>query len=360
MMPPDTGQSLSSEPSGPATRQSFLDQRGWWAAVLAGFGVVLFLGGTIGLLSHGDPRLFGPLFAAGLVLPLLPFVLVLRKEPILTQALVYIGASLLICIATFVAVVSQVQTLNATPQIHCSLLSGPTPTPLPEAGVIGGIVGGTPVPTPQPLHALEVGATWPKNMDASGSDFVGVTLDHKVALSVNGNPATPVIATFRIGDKHCSSKTENAGAVQPVVPSPMPVGTPNVPAELAFGPNYDVYANATLDAVKFDTTPNSAEWQSLDQPLDRWGWTLSPKSEGRQVIFLSVGLEWRYRDWIKSTKAPAKRDREIWASDPLYINVQQQRVAWGQMQFMPLVSAAIGGSVTLLLAGLISKFLPSK
>lgn len=359
-MPPDTGQPMSTQPSRTPTRAWLLDQHGWLVVSVAGFGVALFLGGVVGLLYRGDPRWFGPFFVSGLILLFLSLVIALKNEPILTQALVYIGVFLLICITTFVAVVLQTQTLSATPQIHCSILSGPTPTPLPEAGVVSGIVGGTPIPTPQPVHALEVGATWPKNMDASGSDFVGVTLDHKVSLAVTGNPATPVIATFRIGDQHCNSKAQSASVVRGVVPSPMPVGTPNVPAELAFGPNYDVYANATLDAVKFDSTPINIEWQSLDQPLDRWGWTLSPKSEGRQVIFLSVGLEWRYRNWVKSVKAPATRDREIWASDPLYINVQQQRVSWGQMQFMPLVSAAIGGSVTLLLAGLISKFLPSK
>jgi hypothetical protein len=329
--------------------------------------VVLFVA-VSGLIRGGDARLFGPLITIGLVLLFLPIGVPLRGEPLLTQLLVFFGLFLLICIATFLAVVLQVQTLSAKSLTTCSVLSGPTPTALPEESVIGGLLGGTPTPvpgatatpTPRPLPALEVKAMWPKNMDASGSDFVGVTLDHKVSLSVRQNPATPTILKLQIGSKRCGSTAHNSTIATPVVPSPMPVGTPHVPAELAFGKNYDVYANATLEAVKFDATPISIQWQSLDQPLDRWGWTLSPRSEGRQVIFLSVDLEWRYRNWTQGAKAPAKRDREIWTSDPLYINVAEQRVTWGQMQFMPLVSAAFGGSVTLLLAGLISKFLPSK
>jgi hypothetical protein len=92
---------MTIKPSGIPPREWVLDQHGWLVVALAGIGVVLFLSGVVGLLYRGDPRLFGPFFAAGLFLLFLSIVVALKNEPILTQALVYVGVFLLICITTF-------------------------------------------------------------------------------------------------------------------------------------------------------------------------------------------------------------------------------------------------------------------
>lgn len=77
------------------------------------------------------------------------------------------------------------------------------------------------------------------------------------------------------------------------VSQPKAIGTPQVPIQRAFGPNYDVSAVAQLAASAFDIDPKEQPEQSLDQQDNvSFVWTITPKFSGSQVIYISVTGIW--------------------------------------------------------------------
>jgi hypothetical protein len=177
-------------------------------------------------------------------------------------------------------------------------------------------------------------------MNITNSEFAGIALK-KVVLLARSAKATP--AVLPVGGKPCKLSAQRTAAPQRVNPTPVSVGTPGVPLQLAFGPHYqEVDAAVKLAAINFDVTPNSVEWQSLDQTSDEWGWTITPKQAGQQVIIFAVDLRWNPAQQGKG--APQTVERQIWESDPKDVNVQEDRVTWGQLQIGPLVSGALAAA----------------
>ena len=139
---------------------------------------------------------------------------------------------------------------------------------------------------------------------------------------------------------------------------PLVVGTPGKPLPRAFGSNYDAYATASLDAIKFSVSPSNPAWQALDQPSDRWGWTITPTQSGRQAVLFAVDVRWRPR--LSGKAAPPVQDRRIWESDPQYIQVNEPPITTGQIQISTVLSGALATGVAALLTALVAKLLPSR
>lgn len=351
---------------GPQQR-SLLGNRPWIPAALAVVGVALLVISLIGLVASPNQAVYQIAMIPAIGAIFLAATLAVRNEETLTRVLVNIGLALLLVVLVVVGALLRTQTTGSSPQAQCALLARPTPTPLPEATELARTIPGLPTPTPtpvarkrKPVSALQIAAKWPGSMEDSGSDFVGITLDHGIKLAAQQSYRPSALPTINVGGKSCVPPTRKTGGSPHVVPSPIPVGTAGVTVERAFGPGYDVYAIANLAAVKFDVTPNSIEWQSLDQRIDEWGWTITPKALGRQVIFFNVNLEWRPQPGWRGKATRVTRERQIWESDPVYIDVRQQQVTWGQMQAMPLVSTTVGTAAVALLGGLANKIWGSK
>src|SRR5579875_1935451 len=72
---------------------------------------------------------------------------------------------------------------------------------------------------------------------------------------------------------------------------PTPVGTPGMPLVKAFGPGYDVFILAQINANAFDVTPQKQLVRAFN-PSSSLQWTLTPKYTGYQSFEVRVTGRW--------------------------------------------------------------------
>ena len=149
-----------------------------------------------------------------------------------------------------------------------TLIRTPMPTRTPFSTELPSTGGGP----QEPPNMVE--AEWPKKMEMGRSDSVRVAL-----VQITGYMPTVEITGHAV-----------VGA------SPIPVGTPGVPPEKAFGPEYEVCGIATLVTTAFDVKPATTECLSLDQPRVTWEWNIIPRGPGAQVVNVSLDFRWKPKD----------------------------------------------------------------
>jgi hypothetical protein len=126
-----------------------------------------------------------------------------------------------------------------------------------------------------------------------------------------------------------------------VVATPAPVGTPRVPVERAFGPEYRASAVANLVGAAFDVDPLTTEYQSLEQPRITWKWNVVPKKAGPQVVNACIKVRWEPIGGDGQI-----REREIW-DEELEIVVGEPWIATPQLNIVSLVSGLLGSGLSM-------------
>ncbi len=119
-----------------------------------------------------------------------------------------------------------------------------------------------------------VEAEWPKRMEMGRSDSIRVAL-----VSTIGYVPIIEIPGHSI-----------------VVATPIPVGTPQVPLEEAFGPDYEACGVVELATHAFEFAPATTDCLSLGQPKVTWVWTFKPKEPGDHVVVVNLYVRWRRKE----------------------------------------------------------------
>jgi hypothetical protein len=120
----------------------------------------------------------------------------------------------------------------------------------------------------------------------------------------------------------------------------VPVGTPGVPLRSAFGPQYEIFAIAYLGATAFDVKPVAPEEQPLEQPKVTWEWNIIPKSDGPQLVNLSIEILWKPKG-----DGPVIQ-RQIWRRH-FQILVKKPWITTGQISFLTLLTGFLGSGLSI-------------
>jgi hypothetical protein len=194
---------------------------------------------------------------------------------------------------------------------------------------------GTPIPIHPPRLKITISAQWSSGMKLGESGFVRAVLAQKIVQE----SSSVQVPTSTVG----------AGLTS----SPVPVGTPGVRLSKAFGPRYLASASAQMSAANFDITPSTTDWEPLDQSSIKWGWSIAPRTSGRQAVFLQLMGQWKPRQNAGSAGLQPVY-RQLWQSGPIYISVGQDVWTWGQFNGSIIVGGAVASGLTGLLTGLVA------
>jgi hypothetical protein len=123
----------------------------------------------------------------------------------------------------------------------------------------------------------------------------------------------------------------------------IPVGTPNVPLDRAFGTGYTSSATGRLSAPAFDVEQSSLATQLFDGSATVWEWTVSPQRSGRHTIDMSINVEWSPVEPAPSPHGSGRSiSRTVWAQ-PIEVQVQSDFFSIGDRSLMD-ITAALGTS----------------
>lgn len=125
-----------------------------------------------------------------------------------------------------------------------------------------------------------------------------------------------------------------------VVASPIPVGTPGLPIQSAFGPEYAAFATAYLAATAFDVRSVTSEEQSLEQPIITWEWNIIPKNDGPQTVNLSIEVRWKPKGGGQIVQ------RQIWRTR-LDVLVERPLITTGQLSVLTLIGGFVGSGLSI-------------
>jgi hypothetical protein len=169
---------------------------------------------------------------------------------------------------------------------------------------------------------MQVDVEWPNRMAVDRSDSIRIT------LVSSGGPAPSIVIVT-------PGHTAIAVSVTP------PAGTPGIPVEKAFGPEYRGYAVAHLVGSAFDVSPLTTESQSLDQPEIIWEWNVLPKKAGLQVVNVDIVVQWK-----PVSGGGEIIQRQIWRQQ-LRISVTEPLIAKGQLSLLTVVSGFLGSGLSI-------------
>ena len=195
----------------------------------------------------------------------------------------------------------------------------PTAAPPPPAGSATATAVTGPTPTPPPRLVIE--AEWPRRLEASATDSLRVTLVSRAGGLV-------------------AATVEVSGHVARVA-TPAGVGTPDVPVAAAFGGQHQVFVVGRVAAPGFDVSPSEPQRRALDEPGDglTYIWAIKPKGPGRQIVVLSVDLEW-------VAAGTASIQRPVWTV-PAHVEVYKPLFTRGEISVMSLVAGAVGSGLNI-------------
>jgi len=179
-----------------------------------------------------------------------------------------------------------------------------TPTTSPTATV-------SPTPTPAPTTVVQ--AEWPLRMDIRRADSVRLIL-----LQIGTGGVAPAVTV--------QGHTTLLGT---------PIATPTELVSGATAPEGEVFVVARLAGAAFDSQLVSPERQSMRQPQLVWEWNLMPKSEGKQVVHLSLALWWEAAGSDQAVEA------EIW-TQALEVSVSKPWLTTGQISLLSILSGLLG------------------
>jgi hypothetical protein len=133
--------------------------------------------------------------------------------------------------------------------------------------------------------------------------------------------------------------TLQPGATQ-VLGTLVPLGTAG-PIEEARGEGYLARATANLDAAAFNVAPGEQPSRSVPSPRLDWQWSISSEQEGRQLLVVSIDVEWTP---IAGGGAPFSE--RVW-SQVIEIEVTKPFIALGSLQLATLFSGFIGSGLSI-------------
>jgi len=195
----------------------------------------------------------------------------------------------------------------------------------PDAYYTGGVAPSATVLVGATQFAIvqhqSIAVEWPEDMDSQGSDYVTISLLPPTWVAIPMEPRrqrTLILAT------------------------PLPIGTPDVPLDRAFGPDSQVSLTAQLAAVALDKESSTQPEQQLPQPGVTWDWSFQAKQYGWHVATASVFAQTR-------TRSNGLSKRYLLWNGSLYINttVSAADRFFGFLQLS--VGAVAGGLITLLI-----------
>lgn len=108
------------------------------------------------------------------------------------------------------------------------------------------------------------------------------------------NSSTLKISIFRTTDLIYKSLSKDANRLIKSE-QPVPVGTPDVPLNEAFGPDYEAYAKSDISAAAFKVEGSTKDFVSLNSGRVDWLWSLMPENEGNQEINLIINCQWKQK-----------------------------------------------------------------
>ena len=164
-------------------------------------------------------------------------------------------------------------------------------------------------------------AEWPERMEIDRSDYIRVSL-----VRTTGGKYVPTIEVI--------GHTVVAATL-------VPVGTPEAPVEIAFGPAYKASAVARLEGTAFEITPLETEYQSLDQDRITWDWNILPLKSGPQIINARIIVQWEPTEGEGNTI-----ERTIWRA-PLEIVVKKPWIKTDQLSILSLASGLLGSGLSM-------------
>jgi hypothetical protein len=288
---------------------------------------------AVGILVMAWPRPAWLLIVFGATLAVSGLLsLGIHTEPAYVQVPLYLALVLAAGVVSFLVIALLAQSSPRSVSSQTGLSVGPRGIP-----AVGAAPGGPLEPLTFPRLKVGISAKWPDGMNMGDSGFVGATLDQSILQEPVYSPAP--------------SPTPTTG--HKLAATPVPVGTPGIPLSDAFGSNYSASASAQLYTADFVVSPNNVDWESLDQTAIRWGWSITPKTLGRQAIFVAVLAQWKPQPGAESQRLQPI-ERELWQSGPMYISVGQDTWVWGQFNGSVLLGGGLATAVTVLLTGLVA------
>ena len=161
------------------------------------------------------------------------------------------------------------------------------PTPTSKSGLLENQVS-TPTPTPEPPENQVVSDTTIPNIKII-SAWPYMTLNQSVDLTVS-------LVTKSYLQIQLTAIASNEINPTQVITELTPFGTPGVSIGDAFGPNYEVIAEAQLFATAFKIQPDGVETQTLDQHIVSFHWSVLPQESGLQTIDVTIWGKWTPKD----------------------------------------------------------------
>jgi hypothetical protein len=123
-----------------------------------------------------------------------------------------------------------------------------------------------------------------------------------------GSSDTVVLSLIQTREQFFIARVEREG--QTAVPATLvPRGTPDVPYTRSYGPGYKlVSASASLTAPNIDIVPLGETTQTypLDEAKIGWVWSISPRTQGKQVMVAEVRFRW------ESDTGEPPREFSVW------------------------------------------------
>ncbi len=119
-----------------------------------------------------------------------------------------------------------------------------------------------------------------------------------------------------------------------------PLGTPGVPMQQAFGPDYAARAGAQLAGAAFAVQPVGEEYRPLaGEPLI-WEWNLITDKADTQPVNLGVTIRWQ-----QTASGETYEERQVWRHR-LDILVGKPLISTGELSMLTLVSSLIGSGLS--------------
>lgn len=177
-----------------------------------------------------------------------------------------------------------------------------------------------------PLVTSTVRVTWQDHVEVGSSEVITVRLQNRGTGRLVRCPAT--------------SQLPGSSYLEPT----RPIGKPGAPLADAFGPTYEGYASAYLDAIDFSAVPVNVDSEPLDQSEIDWGWSISPKQSGQQYALVRITGTWQ-----PCSGSGNPINREIWTSRPIKIVVDQPLLQRNSFDMVGFLTATTGASSILLI-----------
>jgi hypothetical protein len=197
-------------------------------------------------------------------------------------------------------------------------------TPTSRSGLLENKIS-TPTPTPElPEHQVISDTTIPNIKVISAWPYMILNQSVDITVSLVTKPYLQLQLT---------AIASNEVNPTQVISALTPIGTPGVSISDAFGPNYEVIAEAQLFATAFKIQPDGKVTQTLDQHIVSFHWSVLPQEPGLQTIDVTIWGKW-------TSKNGGQLEERIIGQPRLSIDVAEK--AANNVQFFTLGQITLG------------------